>query len=149
MRIIGVIGGSTVDKETYKRAYMVGKLIAESGYPVVTGGLGGVMEAVSKGASDAGGIVIGILPGSSKREANPYVNIPIVTGIGEMRNVIIVKTADVLIAIDGSYGTLTEIAFALKMGKRVIGLDTEFPLEGIEIVGSPEEAVEKAVGYIK
>jgi len=146
MKIIGVIGGSLVSEKIYETARRVGNLIAERGYPVLSGGLGGVMEAVSKGAKEKNGLVIGVLPGNSKSEANPYIDIPIVTGMGEMRNVIIVKSSDVLIAVDGSYGTMTEIAFALKFGKKVIGLECDdLPFEEIEKASSPEEAVEKAI----
>ena len=147
MKIIGVIGGSLVSEKIYETARKVGNLIAERGYPV--GGLGGVMEAVSKGAKEKNGLVIGVLPGNSKSEANPYIDIPIVTGMGEMRNVIIVKTSDVLIAVDGSYGTMTEIAFALKSGKKVIGLECDLPFEKVERAISPEEAVEKAIKYLE
>ena len=149
MRIIGVIGGSSIPDGIYEKARLVGRLIAERGYAVISGGLGGVMEAVSKGAKDGNGLVIGVLPGDSKLEANPYVDIPIVTGMGEMRNVIIVKSSDVIIAIDGSYGTMTEIAFALKLGKKVVGLDCNLPFPELEMANSPEDAVNKAVKHLK
>jgi uncharacterized protein (TIGR00725 family) len=108
---------------------------------LVTGGLGGVMEAACMGAREAGGTTIGILPGSDRSAANPYVDIAIPTGLGEARNALVVRAADALIAIGGGYGTLSEIAFALKADKRVVGLVT-WDIEGVEPVESPEAAVE-------
>ena len=121
---IGVIGGSEVPPETAKLAEEVGREIAQSGAVLICGGLAGVMEAACKGASDAGGLTIGILPGEDRSYANPYVKIPIVTGIGYARNVAVVRTSEAIIAIDGSYGTLTEIGYALQAGIPVIGLGT-------------------------
>lgn len=142
MKIIGVIGAGKADNELIKLAEDVGRLLAKEGSIIVTGGLGGVMEATCRGAFIEGGITVGILPTFQKEDANPYVKIPIPTGMGEMRNVLIVRASDVLIAIGGGYGTLSEIAFALKMGKKVIGLKT-WDIEGIIRVNSPEEAVSK------
>lgn len=102
----------------------VGREIARHGVTLVCGGLGGVMEAACRGASLEGGLTIGILPGEQRRDANPYVTIPIVTGIGYARNVAVVKSAQAVIAINGSYGTLSEIAHALQSGIPVIGLGT-------------------------
>ena len=102
----------------------MGREIARRGAVLVCGGLGGVMEAACKGAGGEGGLTIGILPGDSRQDANPYVQIPIVTGIGYARNVAVVKSAQAVIAIDGSYGTLTEIGYALQSGIPVIGLNT-------------------------
>jgi uncharacterized protein (TIGR00725 family) len=110
-KIIGVIGGSTCSEEIYNIAYQVGRHIAKKGYLLISGGLGGVMEAACKGAKSEQGLTIGILPTNDKNSANPYVDIPIVTGMGEARNIIIVKSADGIIAIDGGYGTLSELAF--------------------------------------
>ncbi len=121
---IGVIGARNCDQKTYALAEQVGRELARRGATVVCGGLGGVMEAVCKGAKRAGGRTIGILPGKDRRAANPYVDIPIVTGIGEARNSIVVRTARAIIAVGGEYGTLNEIAFALKFGIPVIGLGT-------------------------
>lgn len=142
MKIIGVIGAGKADNELIKLAEDVGRLLAKEGSIIVTGGLGGVMEATCRGAFIEGGITVGILPTFQKEDANPYVKIPIPTGMGEMRNVLIVRASDALIAIGGGYGTLSEIAFALKMGKKVIGLKT-WDIEGIIRVNSPEEAVSK------
>jgi uncharacterized protein (TIGR00725 family) len=108
---------------------------------LVTGGLGGVMEAACKGARGAGGMTIGILPGKDRSAANPFVDFAIPTGLGEARNALVVRAADALIAIGGAYGTLSEIAFALKAGKRVVGLGT-WAIDGVEAADSPEAAVE-------
>jgi uncharacterized protein (TIGR00725 family) len=108
---------------------------------LVCGGLGGVMEAACRGAKEAGGTTVGILPGSDRAAANRFVDVPIPTGLGEGRNVLVVRAADALIAVGGGHGTLSEIAFALKTGKRVIGLGT-WDVDGVEPVDSPEAAVE-------
>ncbi len=148
---IGVIGGSEVSPQVAKLAEEVGQEIARRGATLVCGGLSGVMEAACKGASEEGGLTIGILPGDNRKNANPYVKIPIVTGIGYARNVAVVKTSQAIIAIDGSYGTLTEIGHALQSGIPVIGLGTwEISMDGkadksIIIAKSPKEAVEKAM----
>ena len=122
--IIAVIGGDPAPPEALVQAEAVGMHIALSGATLICGGRGGVMEAASKGASDYDGVVIGVLPGSDKSDMNPYVTIPIVTGVGGARNLIIALTADAVIAVDGGYGTLTEIGFALQHGKPVAGLST-------------------------
>jgi len=123
-RIIAVIGGGECSKEEAKLAEAVGRELARQGVILVCGGLGGVMEAACKGASSHGGVTIGILPGDSHQAANPYVQIPIVTGIGHARNMAVVKSAQAVIAIGGSYGTLSEISHALQSGIPVIGLNT-------------------------
>ncbi len=151
---IGVIGGSEVTPQIAKLAEEVGREIARRGAALVCGGLAGVMEAACKGASEEGGLTIGILPGDSRQAANPYVQIPIVTGIGYARNVAVVKSAQAVIAIDGSYGTLTEIGHALQSGIPVIGLGTwSMAIDGkadnkIIVAKSPQEAVEKAFEMI-
>jgi uncharacterized protein (TIGR00725 family) len=121
---IGVIGGNEVSKGTYRLAQEVGEEIARCGAVLICGGMQGVMEAACKGASNAGGLTIGILPGDNREGANPYVQVPIVTGIGYARNVAVVRSSQAIIAIDGSYGTLTEIGYALQAGILVIGLGT-------------------------
>ncbi len=146
--IISVIGNSSCDKDIYKIAEEVGKLIAEKGGVLITGGLGGVMEAASKGAKEAGGTTVGILPDFSKEDANRYVDIPITTGLSHARNVIIARSADALIAVSGGYGTLSEIAIALKLGKPVIGIKTWDNIEGIVNVNSPDKAIEKVLELI-
>ncbi|UCE65495.1 MAG: TIGR00725 family protein [Candidatus Zixiibacteriota bacterium] len=142
--IIGVIGGSAGNEKVRKTAYEVGKLIAEAGALLVCGGLSGVMEAACKGAREAGGTTIGILKGRSIEDANPYVDIPVATGLGHGRNLVIINTARALIAISGRYGTLSEIAFAIQSGKPVFGLGT-WDIEGVIKCDSPEEAVKKAL----
>lgn len=143
--IIGVIGAGECSREDYKLAYEVGRQIARRGAMLVCGGLGGIMEAVSHGARDEGGTTVGILPGSKKEDANKYIDIPIVTNAGHMRNVIIVNTADAIIAVTGNYGTLSEIAIALKLNKRVIGLKT-WEIEGVVPVNTAIDAVSAAMG---
>lgn len=122
MKIVGVMGGSVCSKEEYEIAYEVGKLIALEGYILLCGGGFGVMEAVSKGAFESGGLTVGIMPGSNREESppNPYIKIPIFTGMSDGRNSINVKSSDVVIAIGGGPGTLSEIALALKNKKPVI-----------------------------
>jgi len=121
---IGVIGERVCGKKTRKIAEKVGRLIAEHGAVLVCGGMGGVMEAASHGASLVGGMILGILPGLSRKEANPYLSFSVVTGMGEGRNIILVRSCDAIIAIEGSYGTLSEIAFAHKLDIPVVGIST-------------------------
>jgi uncharacterized protein (TIGR00725 family) len=142
--IISVIGAGTCNNEIYSIAEEIGKLIAQKGATLVTGGLGGVMEAASKGAIEAGGTTVGILPGFSKEDANKYVSIPITTGLSHARNIVIVRSADAVIAVSGEYGTLSEIAVALKLGKPVIGIKTWENIEGLIEAESSQEAVNKA-----
>ncbi|OAG27200.1 TIGR00725 family protein [Thermodesulfatator autotrophicus] len=141
-RRIAIFGAGICDEEIYQLAYEVGRLLAPKAI-VYTGGLGGVMEAASKGAVEAGGLTVGILPGNRAEDANPYVLVPIITSMGEARNMILVRTAEAAIAISGSYGTLSEIALALKAWKPVIGLKTWPNIEGVTYVETPEEAVSK------
>ncbi|MDH3259218.1 MAG: TIGR00725 family protein [Deltaproteobacteria bacterium] len=142
---VGIIGGSSVDGKTYAAAEEVGRLLASRGATVIGGGLSGVMEASAKGAKSAGGTTIGIVPGSDKRSANSYIDHIIATDMGHARNVIIVHTSDALIAIGGEYGTLSEIAIALKLGKKVISLDS-WDITGVKKASSPEEAVSLVLG---
>ncbi len=121
---IAVIGGGDCTPEELQTAEEVGAEIARAGAMLVCGGLGGVMAAACKGASSAGGTTIGILPGPDVEDANPYIKIRIATNMGEARNVIIVKSADAVIAVGGEYGTLSEIALALRDGTPVVGIDT-------------------------
>ncbi|GIW08314.1 MAG: TIGR00725 family protein [Dehalococcoidia bacterium] len=121
-QMVAVIGDGVCDRATAAVAEEVGRRLAEAGVTVVCGGLGGVMEAACRGAKAAGGRTVGILPGDRASDANPYVDIPIVTGMGEARNVLVVKSADAAIAVGGRYGTLSEIALALKLGKPVVGI---------------------------
>ena len=141
---IGVLGGSIADRETERLAEEVGREIARRGAILICGGRTGVMEAACRGAQSLGGLTVGILPGDSALEANPYVDVPIVTGLGIARNVIVVRSSQAVIAIDGRYGTLSEIAFALQLGIPVIGLKSWTVSEEIQVAGSALEAVELA-----
>jgi uncharacterized protein (TIGR00725 family) len=150
-KIIAVIGGSQCSSQEARLAEEVGRELAKRGVTLVCGGLGGVMEAACRGASSEGGVTIGILPGESRQAANPYVQFPIVTGIGYARNVAVVKSAQAVIAISGSYGTLSEISHALQNGIPVIGLNTwSLSKNGqqdnsIILAQNPAEAVDKAL----
>jgi uncharacterized protein (TIGR00725 family) len=151
---IGVIGGGEVPPAVAAQAEEVGREIARRGGTLVCGGMGGVMAAACKGATDAGGLTIGILPGDSRAQANPCVRIPIVTGIGYARNVAVVRTSQAIIAVDGSYGTLTEIAYALQAGIPVVGLGTwhvsldDNDDDAIHRAATPGEAVDRAFALI-
>ena len=138
--IIGVIGGRQMTPEIEKAAQKLGELIAQRNHILVSGGLGGVMEAASRGAKSKNGLTIGILPGRTKSDANKYVDIPIVTSMSHARNAIIVRTSDALVAVGGSYGTLSEIALAKAIGKIVVGIKT-WDIEGIIKLKTPEEAI--------
>lgn len=141
--IVGVVGGNRVEIPIYNQALIIGRGIAEAGYILVTGGLGGVMEAASKGAFESGGMTVGVLPGSSRTEANPYVSIPVVTSMSHARNAIIVRTADIIVAISGRYGTLSEIALAKALNKRVLGFYTWGDIPGVESFDSPEDILKE------
>jgi uncharacterized protein (TIGR00725 family) len=123
----------------------VGRRLAEADAIVLCGGLGGVMEAVSEGAAEAGGTVVGILPGSDRSAGSPHLTLAIATGLGEARNAVLTTAADSVIAIGGGWGTLSEIGLARKKGRPVVGLDT-WELNGLRAAGSPEEAVRIALG---
>jgi uncharacterized protein (TIGR00725 family) len=144
MRIIAVIGGSSESRANLKEAEAVGSLIAKSGAALLCGGLKGVMEAAARGAKKEGGITIGMLPHDSARHANRYIDIPIATGLGIGRNVIIARTADALIAVGGKYGTLSEIAYSLQLEKPVIGIRT-WDIKGIIGAEDAEDAVGRAL----
>ncbi|MCG2720856.1 MAG: TIGR00725 family protein [Thermodesulfovibrionales bacterium] len=147
-RIIAVIGGRRTENALLKEAEEVGRLIAGNGAVLVCGGLGGVMEAASRGAKAEGGLTVGILPQNDAKAANQYIDIPITTGLGIGRNVVIARTADALIAVGGEYGTLSEIAFALQMGKPVIGIRT-WDIKGVIPAENAGEAVAKAFELLK
>jgi len=147
--IIGVIGGSICSKRIYNIAYELGKEIARRSYALCCGGLGGVMEASSKGCYEERGLTIGILPGKSKSEANPYIKIPIVTAMSHARNAIIVRTSDILIAVDGKYGTLSEIALSFCVDKKVIGIEVKFDIPNLIKAKSVKEALDLAEKFLK
>ena len=153
--IIAVIGDSSCSPEEARIAEAVGEQLAERGATVICGGLGGVMEAVCRGAKSKGGLTVGVLPGEDSSMANPYVDVPIATGVGYARNMAVVKSARAVIAIGGNYGTLSEIAYALKRGIPVIGLNT-WSLsrngredESMTRADSAAEAVAKAISLAK
>ncbi|MFC6905324.1 TIGR00725 family protein [Halalkalicoccus tibetensis] len=141
---VSVIGGGTVGDEDTEVAYRVGELLGERGHTLVCGGRTGVMEAACRGAKEAGGETIGILPSTDPNEANDYVDVPIATGIGNARNVLVALNGEGVIAIDGKYGTLSEIAHALDFGRPVAGIASH-DVAGVEAVASPEAAV----GYVE
>jgi len=153
-KFVAVIGGNQCSKKEARLAEEVGQELARRGATLVCGGLGGIMKAACKGASAEGGTTIGILPGESRQTANPYVQIPIVTGLGEARNAIVVKSAQAVIAVGGSYGTLSEISYALKNSIPVIGLNSwSLSRSGrqdksIIPAQNPVEAVDKALDSI-
>jgi uncharacterized protein (TIGR00725 family) len=144
-KIIAVIGGAEANQKNLKIAEEIGTLIAKNGAVLITGGLGGVMNAASKGAKQAGGLVIGILPTLDKENANPYVDIPIVTGMNQARNFIIARSCDCAIAISGKYGTLSEIAYCLMYEVPVIGINTWKIKAPIIEAETAQDAVNKAL----
>ncbi|MFC1973846.1 TIGR00725 family protein [Chloroflexota bacterium] len=154
-KFIAVIGGGQCSQQQSKIAEEVGSELARRGAVLVCGGMGGVMVAACKGARSAGGITVGILPKKRREDINPYIDIPIVTGIGEARNVIIINSSQAVIAVDGEFGTLTEIAYALRNRIPVIGLNTwELSKSGnadksIIISHGAKDAVDKALAAIK
>jgi uncharacterized protein (TIGR00725 family) len=137
---IGVIGGARPKPAFEAQALEVGRLIAEAGAVLVCGGLSGVMTAAARGAKGAGGLTVGILPGTSAADANPYIDVAIPTGLGYTRNSLVAMNADALIAVDGEFGTLSEIAYGNIFGKPVVGLGT-WEVKGVTPAQTPEEAV--------
>lgn len=121
---VGVIGSGDSDPATERIAERIGRELAEAGAVLVCGGLGGVMEAACRGAAGAGGLTIGLLPGAERDSGNRWLSVAIPTGLGELRNGLVVRASEVLIAIGGEYGTLSEVAFALKIGRPVVGVNT-------------------------
>lgn len=151
--VVAVVGagGPDADPHLLSLAEAVGEGLAAAGATVVCGGLGGVMEAVARGASQRGGLVVGLLPGGDGAAANAYLSLALPTGLGEGRNLLVVRAADAVIAIGGGYGTLSEVGFALKLGTPVIGLQT-WELrrggrddQGITVVDTADEAVTAAL----
>ena len=146
---IAVIGGRRAEKSVLDAAETVGMLIAKHDWQLICGGMGGVMKSAAKGADTAGGITIGVLPGKRRSSANSHIQIPIATGIGVARNSIIAQSADAAIAVGGRYGTLSEIAYFLQLGKPVITLMCDWRIDGTLAATSPEEVVafiEKKLG---
>jgi len=145
---ISVIGGSSISSKVEDLAESVGKMIAELGCVLVCGGLGGAMEAAAKGAQSAGGMTIGILPGKDKRDANPYIDISLPTSIGYARNTIVACSADIIIALPGSFGTNSEICYGLVYGRPVIDMG-HWNIEGMIDAKNIDEAQEKIKKIIK
>lgn len=152
---ISVIGSSVCSEQEAEWAEQVGTLIAQRGHILLCGGRGGVMAAACKGARGEGGVTVGVLPGSDRSGANPYLSVALPTGLGEGRNLIVARGGDAVIAVGGSYGTLSEIAFALKSGRPVVGLESWSATAGsgaeAEVIEakSPEEAVDLACAELK
>jgi uncharacterized protein (TIGR00725 family) len=141
---IGVIGAGACGSEVRVLAEAVGREVAKRGAILICGGLGGVMEAAACGAKQEGGVTLGILPGAKREEANLWIDITVVSGMGHARNALIAQSSDALIAVSGEYGTLSEIALGLKMGKPVIVLEPGWKIKGVYRAKTPEEAVELA-----
>ena len=148
---MAVVGASQADAETWEAADAVGRGLARRGAVVVCGGLGGVMEAACRGAKAEGGTTVGILPGQDRDDANPFVDLALPTGLGEARNTLVVRAADALVAVGGEFGTLSEIAFALRVGTPVVGVRTwelaraGRPVDAIVRVDEPDEAATLAI----
>jgi uncharacterized protein (TIGR00725 family) len=141
---VAVVGPGEASAAEAEAAEAVGRLLAEGGAILVTGGHGGVMAAACRGARSAGGLTVGILPGSDRHAANEAVSVAIPTGLGELRNGLIIRAADAVVAVGGAYGTLSEVALALKTRVPVIGLNT-WPIDGIETAVAPAEAAARAL----
>ncbi|HSC49559.1 MAG TPA: TIGR00725 family protein [Gaiellaceae bacterium] len=142
---VAVIGSGAEHEE---RAEEVGRLLAQRGCTVVTGGRGSVMAAAARGAKSAGGVTIGVLPGESRRDANEWIDHAIVTGVGHARNLAVVASGDAVIAVGGQWGTLAEIGFAHVLGRPVVILEPGWQLEGVRRAASPAEAVELALAAL-
>ena len=145
---ISVIGAGECDQQVYAAAKRLGQLLAEKGLEVVCGGLQGVMRAVSEGVTQSGGRTIGIVPGLDTAAANKYIQIPVATGLGQMRNFLVVLNGDLVIAVEGGYGTLCELALALKTGKTVIAMGRWASIPGVVPADGPEEACALALRYL-
>jgi uncharacterized protein (TIGR00725 family) len=146
---IAVIGPSDASERIAELAYQTGKLLGQAGCALYCGGLGGAMEAACRGAREAGALTVGILPGADAAAANPHVQVPVATGLGEGRNLVLIRSVDAVIAVGKGYGTLSEIAFALRMGKRTVLLESWQEIGGSAIVvRSPQEAVNAASGTL-
>lgn len=145
---IAVIGGANCSKAVCKTAEVVGELIAKEGWVLICGGGPGVMEAACRGAKKENGLTVGILPSYAGKEANDYLDVKIPTGLGYVRNTLVVRAADYIIAIDGKYGTLSEIGFALSENKKVIGINS-WGIKGVIKVKTAQEAIRKVKKYVK
>ena len=144
-----MVGASECSPPVAELAAAVGRAVAAAGAVLVCGGLGGVMQAAARGAREAGGLTVGILPGPNHQDANPFVDITIVTDLGHARNAVVVRSSHAVIALAGEYGTLSEVALGLKMGIPVVGLQAWTDLEGVIPATAPEEAVTQALERAK
>jgi uncharacterized protein (TIGR00725 family) len=151
---VAVVGAGRASADEERAAEAVGRGLADAGAVVVCGGLGGVMEAACRGAKAGGGTTVGILPGTSRADASPFVDVAVATGLGELRNGLVVRTADALVAVGGEFGTLSEIALALKAGKPVVVLGgwelarSGTPVEAVVRAASAEEAVARVLAAV-
>ena len=148
IKYIAVIGGGEVGPETAALAREVGREVARRGAVLLCGGLGGVMAAAAQGASESGGVSLGILPDADRRRANPYLTYSIATNLGHARNFLIVQSSEALIAVDGDYGTISEAAIALKLGKPVVALKAAWDLRGLKRANTAWEAVDLVWGAL-
>ena len=145
---VGVIGAGNCSPEIYTIARNLGFEIGKKSWTLVCGGLGGVMEGAAKGCREAGGLTVGLLPGLDRKSANPYITVPLPTGLGDGRNLLIVRCSDVIVSLAGSYGTLSEIALGLKGGKPVIGLKTWDAIPGVQYAQDYGEAIEMVERFL-
>ncbi len=145
---VAVIGAGDASGEEYEQAHEVGRLVAERGGIVVCGGLSGVMEAAACGAKEAGGVAIGILPDEDRGRANESLTYSVATGAGQARNLAVVCSGDVIVAVGGEYGTLSEVGLALKVGRPVISLGSWDLGEHVTVILTPEEAIMAAFGLL-
>lgn len=145
---ISVVGDGQPALEVARQAEEIGRLLAQRGAVVVCGGLGGVMDAAARGAASVGGLTVGILPSYDAATANVGIAVVIPSGMGEARNVLVVASGDAVIALPGSYGTQSEVALALKLGKTVIGVQAWHEVQGVQVVQTPAEAVELALSAV-
>jgi uncharacterized protein (TIGR00725 family) len=145
---VSVVGSGTASGELYEMAREIGRLVAERGGTLICGGRSGVMEAAARGATEAGGTAIGILPDEDRTRANEYLSYSIATGTGHARNLAVVCSGEVVIAVGGEYGTLSEIGLARKVGRPVVALRSWELGEHVSVASSPEKAVEAAFGFL-
>ncbi len=146
---MSVVGSGTASGELYEMAREIGRLVAERGGTLICGGRSGVMEAAARGATEAGGVAIGILPDEDRKGGNEYLSHSVATGTGHARNLAVVCSGDVVIAVGGEYGTLSEIGLARKVGRSVVALESWELGEHVSVASSPEEAVEAAFGLLE
>ncbi len=145
---VAVVGASSPTESQERAAHQVGGALGAAGAVVITGGRGGVMAAASRGAREAGAVVLGVLPGADRRDANPWVTVALPTGLGELRNGLVVRFADAVVAVGGAYGTLSEIALALAAGTPVVGFES-WAVDGVEVAQSPGAAADRALALAR